>query len=181
MWMTTYWKGHHPTERKLLEQQRAQKYSSVYRNHREGQILNLSPPSINLVCLQGSIYPAETALWWCSQVPPSLNLSLHHKTKLLFYGCTLTFKSFSSTESIAPALHWQARRADVSSCPKLFYSVFLSGAALLSTIYSVTALCVGTLRMFRESELRKNIYRFPSTSQSPRYFPTGEDFAMQLV
>lgn len=69
----------------------------------------------------------------------------------------------------------------MGSRPKLVFSVFLSGATLLFAILLVSALCVGILRMFIESELRKNIYRFPTNSQGPVYFPVREEFAMHPV
>lgn len=161
MWMTTYWKGHHPTERKLLEQQRAQKYCSVYRNHREGWILNPSPPRINLVCFQGSIYPGETALWWCNQAPsPKSELELQNNCFMT--ACWHLHIYWALKAQLQHCIDNQEGQMG-GSCPKtvFFFFNFPPWSNFTLAILQVTALCLGILRMFTETELRKTTQRFP--------------------
>lgn len=176
MWMTTYWKGHHPTERKLLEQQRAQKYCSVYRNHREGWILNPSPPSINLVCLQGSIYPVETALWWCKQLPSPKIWTWTIKQNWFMTACWYLHIYLALKAQLQHCIDNQEGQIEVL-VPRWFYFNFPPWSNFTFAILQMTALCVGILRMFTESELRKTTERFPEAlriSLSGRSFNAPE-------
>lgn len=178
MWMTTYWKGHHPTERKLLEQQRAQKYCSVYRNHREGWILNPSPPRINLVCFQGSIYPGETALWWCNQAPsPKSELELQNKTVLWLHADIYIFiehwKHSSSTALTTKKDRWGGL------VPRQFFFFQFSSMKQLYFSYSPSDCTV--------SWHSQDVYRnraeedHSEISWGPEDFPLREEFQCTCV
>lgn len=105
----------------------------------------------------------------------SKNLNLNYKTKLV-YDCMLTFTYLFSTESTAPALDNQEGQIEVL-VPRWFYFNFPPWSNFTFASPQMIALCVGILRMFTESELRKTTERFPEAlriSLSGRSFNAPE-------
>lgn len=88
----------------------------------------------------------------------------------------LTFTYLFSTESTAPALDNQEGQIEVL-VPRWFYFNFPPWSNFTFAILQMTAHCVGILRMFTESELRKTTERFPEAlriSLSGRSFNAPE-------